>query len=306
MIDACRFYVAHLEKQNGSATVAEFCHAVRKEFDRRLDHTEIGERHHETMVHTLKQVERVFGDQKVKTITGEQIKSWLSTLPLATKSKNRHFGYAKTAFATGKELGLVNVNPLENVTSFHVNKKLVAPPRPLAPAEAVKLINSASEDVKPWILIGLFSGVRSEERNQLRWESVSDTSIDLSAKVSKTGKRRIVPVEPNLLGWLKSYRKESGLIALTGKEGQYSRKRMQEAFTKAIHSSGIDWQANSLRDSYASYHFEKYGSAASTAKNCGHSERMMGERYAQVVTAENAKKFWSILPGPKGEAKISV
>jgi hypothetical protein len=60
--------------------------------------------------------------------------------------------------------------------------------------------------VLPFIAVGMFAGLRTSERDEVDWKDihldVAEPYIDLSAKISKTGRRRIVPVQPALMTFL--------------------------------------------------------------------------------------------------------
>lgn len=62
-----------------------------------------------------------------------------------------------------------------------------------------------------------------EERTKLDSADVKNHHIWISKAIRKTGKDRMVRIEPNLTSSLDSYRKESGPIAITGKDGKHSK-----------------------------------------------------------------------------------
>jgi len=89
---------------------------------------------------------------------------------------------------------------------FYQSKKTEAPPNPLTPEEAKRLLQNAEPSVLPYIAIGMFAGLRSAEREKLAWRDVhfddSHPYIDLSAKIAKTGQKRHVPILPALREFL--------------------------------------------------------------------------------------------------------
>lgn len=299
--DAVNFFLAHLKILNSSVTVKEFTLAVRNEFKRRLRAKEISARHEQTMLEALAKFEKQFGDRLVKAIAGSEIKIWLAGTPLATKTRNKVLGYIRGAFSTGKELGLVDTHPLDGITGFTKSGKTAKSPRPLSADEMVKLINAADQRIKPFILIGGFAGLRNEERINLDWSHirVGEKIIDLSAKISKTGRRRLVPISDNLAEWLALYAKESGPVIYKSRYTAY------DDFRKATLAAGFkEWPENSLRDSFCSYRYEQTDDAAKTAKEAGHSVDMLMRNYQKLVTKTETTKFWSISPDRKGVAKI--
>ncbi|MDB6131360.1 MAG: integrase family protein [Verrucomicrobiales bacterium] len=68
----------------------------------------------------------------------------------------------------------------------------------------------------PCMAIWCFAGIRKDEISRLTWvqihQALSSGFIDLTAKQTKTGRARIVPVTPNLKAWLLKYSKPDGFV----------------------------------------------------------------------------------------------
>src|ERR1700736_4196212 len=99
---------------------------------------------------------------------------------------------------------------------FRVLKRARLPPFPISVEEAQRLLNAAEPSVLPFIAIGMFAGLRSAERNELDWCDIhmkgAEPYIDLSAEIAKTGRRRIVPIQPALREFLAPFVKSKGRI----------------------------------------------------------------------------------------------
>ena len=54
----------------------------------------------------------------------------------------------------------------------------------------------------PYLSLGIFAGIRPEEIDRLSWEDITENSINIRGKNSKTRQRRIVRISANLRGWL--------------------------------------------------------------------------------------------------------
>jgi hypothetical protein len=76
--DATDHYLQHLETLNRSVPIRQMTAAVRTEFQRRIGAGEVSQRHLETMLAALRRMDGQFGDRASSTITGSEIKSWLS------------------------------------------------------------------------------------------------------------------------------------------------------------------------------------------------------------------------------------
>ena len=67
-------------------------------------------------------------------------------------------------------------------------------------------------------------------------------------------------------------------------------------FTAALKAQNIDWPNNVTRHSFVSYHLAAGENAGKTALEAGHSEQMLFAHYRELVTPEEAKAFWAIVP----------
>jgi integrase len=296
--DAVNFYANHLAKNSSSVSVSEMCRIVREEFLLRLGNHGATLRHKQTMDEALKKFEAKFGSVQLKTLSGNDVKTWLGSLPLAVKTRKKLLGYIRNAFGVALEKGLLNEHPMERVKNFPRNKKSEAPPFPLTVEEAQLLLNAAEPSVLPFIAIGMFAGLRSAERNELNWKDVhlgvAEPYIDLSAKIAKTGRRRIVPIQPSLMAFLAPFAKSEGRIIPLTCNGLIA---YQNAWERSVKAAGLwPWSENRLRDSFVSYRYEHTGSAEITAKEAGHSVQVMFDKYQKIVTKDAAERFWAIRP----------
>jgi integrase len=293
--DAVNFYIEHLQAQETSISVSELCRVIREEFDDRLSKGQSSLRHRNTMYEALKKLEARFGTEQVNVLSGADIKKWLAKETWSTKTQNKLLGYIRNAWNIAVEKEIIST-PL-TVKNFPKGKS-EAPPFPLSVEEAKRLLQNAELSVLPFIAIGMFAGLRTAERNNLDWRDVhlegAEPYIDLSAKIAKTGRRRIVPVQPALLEFLRPFVKSEGHIIPLTENGYLA---YQNAWERSVKKAGLwPWSENRLRDSFVSYRYEATGSAEKTAKEAGHSVQVMFDRYQKVVTKADAELFWAIRP----------
>ena len=66
-------------------------------------------------------------------------------------------------------------------------------------------------------------------------------------------------------------------------------------------ASKIDYQQNSARISFASYHVAKHEDPAKTSLLLGHQNpSLLWETYRALVSKDAAEKYWKITPGYDG------
>ena len=63
----------------------------------------------------------------------------------------------------------------------------------------------------------------------------------------------------------------------------------------------VKWKANGLRHSFISYRVADIQNVAQVALEAGNSPGMIFGHYRELVTADDAKEWFSIKPQPKAE-----
>ena len=119
IMDAVRHYLTHLNQLSSSTPFSVFAAKVREEFKRRVEANEVSARHAESMKETLKKLELRFGEQLVSEIRSEEVRNWLLRLPLASKTRNKHRGYAAQIFNLAVDYGYSPINPVTKIKKFN-------------------------------------------------------------------------------------------------------------------------------------------------------------------------------------------
>jgi hypothetical protein len=106
--------------------------------------------------------------------------------------------------------------------------------------------------------------------------------ITIPAAVAKTGRKRVVTIQPNLARWLARY----GLAILPA-----GHDRAVKAI-RAAHRLAHDV----LRHSFISYHVAAFRSKGDTALQAGNSEAVIDAHYLNLPTVPEALEFWELSP----------
>jgi integrase len=222
-----------------------------------------------------------------------ELDTWLSELPFSPITRNTFRRDLRTFFSFCKNRGYCSTNPAENT---RIAKDIPKPVQILTIQAIADLLTKADETIVPFIAIGAFAGLRSSEVLKLDWHDVDFESnlIEVTAKNSKTARRRLVKILPNLDAWIRPLGKKTGGIAVSN---------LRKLIEKARKDAGISvWPSNALRHSYASYHLAHFNDAAALALQMGHtSTSMIFEHYREVVKPKEAFLYWEIKPTKKGE-----
>ena len=151
-------------------------------------------------------------------------------------------------------------------------------------------------ELLPYNLFGLFAGIRPEELQRLKWEHIrlDERHVVLPADVTKTGRRRVVDIEPTLATWMDWYIAQHGVPTGLVTPKQNLRKRLRAVRSKAGFKN---WIQDVMRHTYASNWLAKHGDIDRLLMNLGHySSKVLWEHYHKAVLRKDAEKFWSMVP----------
>jgi len=286
--DAVEFFVDHLERvRRCKTTVTELAAEVieAKRRDGRSD------AYVSDLRKRLSRFCQDFGDRPIASVTIEETDNWLRDLPLSPKSRANYRANVGVVFSYAKQRRMVDVNPVE----FTAKPKLPDnPPEIFTVDELRALLETARRtepDVVPMLAIGAFAGLRDAEIRRLEWSEVrlDRQFIEVKSKKAKSAKRRIVSMQPNLVAWLRPYSSKHGKVVPTAARGKIERVRKVANLTR--------WPNNGLRHSFASYRLAATHDAPRTSSELGHtSPQMLFNTYREVVTPDEAARYWEIVP----------
>jgi hypothetical protein len=262
----------------------------------------------------------------VSDITAEGVDRWLSSLEQVVKVDGKekriklspltrnHHRTTLSALLRFAQMRDYLPGGLTAVDKVKPAKKQEKPIQAYTPAEAYYLLTKIEERWKPYVALGLFSGIRPQELLRLDWSDIKRDHIEVMGMDSKVGIRRIVPLLPVLSAWINPHRKEKGSIAPEFKGGDTSRqqslsKAMRDAVAKA-RKTAMDANAtpeqkalgkmsvifDGLRHSFISYRVAVVKDLAQVAFEAGNSVEVIQRHYNKRATEAEAKRFFSLTP----------
>ncbi len=160
------------------------------------------------------------------------------------------------------------------------------------PEEMRRLLQRAPAELVPFLSLGGFAGLRGAEIERLDWKDVRFETgfVVVEARKAKTASRRQVQMSVNLRAWLQPYASESGKVLPHNDDKLYKRLRELSATAK------VPWKNNALRHSYISYRVAESGDVNRTALEAGNSPAMIFSNYRELVTPQEARKWFSVMP----------
>jgi integrase len=232
-----------------------------------------------------------FGNRSIASIAVDELDNWLRDLPLSPKSRANYRANIGVLFSYAEQRGIIDRNPIPRTAK---PKLIDRPPEIFAVDELRALLEAATRtahDVVPMLAIGAFAGLREAEIQRLDWHEIdlARGHIEIKAAKAKSARRRIVPIQPNLAGWLRPYAGRSGRVVPTGARRKLDRVRKESGLAR--------WPQNGLRHSFASYRLAAIHDAPRVSAELGHtSPQMLYSTYRELVLPEEAERYWKIHP----------
>ena len=237
-------------------------------------------------------------DKPISLVTPEECEKWVHNPKwsmVTRKGKKIDLG---TLFSFAVRKGYCRINPIEKMEKIHTEDKPVG----ILTVDEARKVMETTRDFAPYFLpymaLCLFAGMRPAEVMRFKdWGHVNLEKgfVRVEGPKSKTRQSRLIYLEKNAIEWLK-LAKDIGRLPI---------KNWQRQFDKVRDLAGIKtWPQDAMRHSYCSYSQPIRGSMK-TAEYAGHSELTQIKDYRELVTDEDAVKFWAIRPGDnQAENKI--
>ena len=156
--------------------------------------------------------------------------------------------------------------------------------------EMARLLQHASDKLRPFLVLCGFCGLRPAEAMRLDWKEIdfASSTVLVSAGKSKTQSRRFAPLPDNAAAWLRPLVKPTGkVVEVVG---------IVKALQRLGARSHVAMKRNGLRHSFVSYRLALTQNANQTALEAGHSADVLFKHYRQLCTEAEAKRWFSIEP----------
>lgn len=279
--------IAARERVEVKCTVRELVDLRLREAER----TGLSARHQHDLLCRLRRFEKDFGERQAASLSPSELGAWLHALAPGAQNFTNYKRVIGSAYALGVKLGRVTDNPLNRVTAPKIKRDA---PAILAPDELHRLLSSASERLRPMLVLQAFAGLRRAESERIAWKHIhldDDTPfVEMPSSVTKTNRRRVIELPANAVDWL---RPMFGNIAGTFELGHVA---YHAELKRAIKAAGIDWSANVLRHSFGSYRLGQLKNAAQVAEEMGNSPQVVRAHYQNLVRPEAVADYWKITP----------
>ena len=237
----------------------------------------------------------------VDTVTTGALQLWFDRLDAAPRTIRNIRSAAAALFRFAESRCYIGKGDNPAIATEKIKAKNGDAIEIYTPDKLTRLLAAAPDSIKPALAIQAFTGIRTAELMRLDWQAVKldRQHIEITAANAKTASRRIVPILPNLAAWLKPHAKKSGGIFPSGADYYHELMRETAAETKTDTVPAVELKHNALRHSFISYRVADIQNVAQVALEAGNSPQMIFGHYRELVTADDAKKWFSIQPEPK-------
>ena len=239
---------------------------------------------------------------RVDMVTTADVQEWLDSMDGAPRTIRNFRQNASSLFKFAEARGYIARGENPVTATERLKTKTAESIEIYSPGELARLLAAAPDSFKPVLAIQAFAGLRSAEVMRLDWQSVKlgRNHIEITAGNAKTASRRIVPILPNLAVWLKDAAKKSGKIFPHTRAYFHEMQRDISANTKTAKLAAVKWKHNALRHSFISYRVADIQNVAQVALEAGNSPGMIFGHYRELVTADDAMKWFAITPSQPG------
>ena len=290
LLQAVQFWKRHhddaIADKRVSEVVAELINGLRK--DGR------SESHVVEMERTLNKFADTFRTN-VGNITTADINAYLRSLDTSPASRNIYRRKIVTLFNYARRVGYLP----DKTTAATKSAKAKEHGREIeiySADEMSRLLDCASDNLRPFLVLCGFCGLRPAEAMRLEWKEIDfeRATILVSAGKSKTQSRRFAPLTENAAAWLRLHAKSEGKVVNV--------VMIINALRRLGVRAKVAMKRNALRHSFCSYRLALTQNANQTALEAGHSADILFKHYRQLCTETEAKRWFSIAPA--GSEKV--
>ena len=242
-----------------------------------------------------------FGEQRlVKEVTAEELRKHLNDPGWSAPTKKSHYANIRVFLNYAVEEKYLQRNPIDDVkppTKPKYNKPGILTIRQTETLlETILSADNGNQKlIGPYVTLGLFCGIRTNELDQLNWEDIrlDKEYVAISETIAKKHRARNVDIMPNAIQWLHAF----GI----DESGPIRKPNHRRTFESAQKASNIGaWPKNAMRHSYASYLYEMTGDETKVTNQLGQrSVDVMFTHYRTLTNKGEGTKYFSITPSEK-------
>jgi len=178
-------------------------------------------------------------------VTPGEITNWLGRIGYMPWSRATFYGHLRSYFTFAIDAGIVTVDPMARMRRPRQGKSV---PRPLNPAQVRTVMAARNANVRAWLTLALYAGLRAHEIAKIRGEDVEERQLYV---VGKGGSEAYLPTHP-LVWALALERPAAGWWFPTIADTGHVSARSVSAITgRVFAANGIEGSIHRGRHTYA-------------------------------------------------------
>jgi integrase len=249
----------------------------------------------QTYRHVLRALARAFPLRHAHEMTREDLKAWRRSQGWSPATQNKAMGHVRGLFKWAiaeKHAGLDPCEGLEEVTVSPAEVEVLS----LRSCEALLMTGLKVPRFMPFLVLGLFRGMRRSELERLRWEEINleSGSVIASAAKVKTRRRRVMELTPQMRAWISA----AGWTEDKMQTGPVAPSNLKVLWPKFWKQAGLSrWPHNGLRHTFASMHYAMHQDEAALQAILGQrSADVLHTNYRALKTRSEAERFFALMP----------
>ena len=230
-----------------------------------------------------------FGNYTLKEVTPLEVQSFYNQKALETSYANadRYFGIISKFFNCLNDWDKYSgPNPCRKVKKQRDAEPFEA--HPINEQEIQKLLPFISDEVRPCVAIGFYTGLRRKELLGLRWENIDFTHRTIYIPKTKTERPRTLGLTADIAQILQGLNpQKSGLVF-----EKVTKDKLKYPLNHASEKAGIGHiRPHDMRHSFAVNFLNRGGTLEHLQRLLGHSKITTTQRYLRFKTGEIASKM---------------
>lgn len=286
--DAVAFYLAHLKKQaQGGVLISEAAQQWKDSKFLSYKAGDITDDTYKTLKKRINFFEKEFSGKRLSDINASSLEPFFKNPKYARATRAGHKSVLSEFFkwCTHSDRKWMDENPCDwmrlaraedreaEILSIKQCKTLVEKARD----------NAYAKETAPYVLLGLFAGLRPSELQELKWEDIDFKTHEIKVASEEI---RYVPMTMTLVKSIAPYRGEGAMV------GTNWRKKWDSVKTSA---GFAPYPSDGMRHSFASYWLPIHNDRPKLAEIMGNSEAIIKKHYRKAITKREAEKFWRLI-----------
>lgn len=237
----------------------------------------------------------------IAEVTGTMIQAYLDSLGLSGRTQLNHLRHISSLFQFAVRRKYLTKDALDELEAVEDPEEEITEIEIFTPDELRLMFDAMRPEMTAWLAVAAFAGLRSAELQRLDWSEINLKTryITVSAAKAKTKSRRLIPICDNLYAWLLDYQNSTGqFIPFENMPNQigWLVEDVNTVLTERRKPANFKWKHNGLRHSFISYRLAIVKDVAEVSIEAGNSPNMIHQHYRELVTEEEAKSWFSVVP----------